>query len=382
LDREELLKQIRKYLRFWVTPRKQIALSEFLLNLPCQCSSAPQHCDRHWLIDTFRYSIERKMKTPQAIVNFLQADYESIDHMKHQKSLCVLPPGKYILTSDLHQGAFAWSWDMHDFFWKNKEIYLTLLKYYFKQGFTLIELGDIEDFWLKRVLSSFDDQWKFQLENFSKLYEIRRKFHLNHRYIKIRGNHDNIWLRQDKVEQYLRQDAQLQNLKIFEFATIGDQFLLMHGHQADPRNRDIDSGKGVMWTKIGAIIEFFTDTALFGMKKPATGWQNHPQSTLIHSRKIEHDIYNKEKLNEIYATLAKSLKTYLIIGHNHAPKFLPEGDLTFNTGCGVFEGVIYGIEINYDSDSICLVDWNDDHGLPSAPLILEKENLSNLKFPL
>lgn len=383
LDRPTIQKRLQKLLGFWTTPSKQLALGDFLLSLPCTCEFDQERCDRHWLLNQFRYEIEKRMRVPQAILKFLQADYTNLTVLSKRKNTCILPPtGKYIILSDIHQGAFAWSYDERDYFWKNREIYLTLLNNYFNKGFTLIELGDIEEFWLKRILISFDDHWKYQLETFTELYEIRRKFYEQNRYVKIRGNHDNLWLEKDFVKRYLWGGAHLEGLQIYEFAVIGDQFLLMHGHQIDRRNRDIDSGKGYIWTQVGAVIEFFTDTTLFGMKKPKNGWITHPQSQLIRTRKIDKDIYGKEKLNAIFGSLAQLLNIYLIHGHNHAPKCLPDGDFTFNSGCGVFEGIINGIELNFDTDVIRLVDWNDDHGLPSAPTILCEEVISDLRKKL
>lgn len=323
------------------------------------------------------------MKNNIAIATFLAANYSSIDVLKYRKGVCSLPAsGKYVIFSDLHQGAFAWNWDQHDFFWKNKDLYLHLLSYYYQTDYTLIEAGDIEEFWLKRWKMSFKEQWEFQRENFAELYDIRRKFHKAKRFVKIRGNHDNLWMYENRVKTYLWDEALLHHLSVHEFAILGNDFLIMHGHQVDPRNRDIDCKKGIFWTKMGSIVEFFTDTKFYGRKKPRSGWDTHPQADLIHSRSIEHDIYHKAKLNLSYAKLAQLLNIYLVIGHTHAPKWLPAGDFTFNTGCGVFEGIIYGIEINYDEDIIRLVDWNDDAGLPEEPKSLCQKPISELKTKL
>ena len=296
-----------------------------------------------------------------------------------RENVCVLPEGKYIILSDIHQGAFAWSYDMHDYFWKNRELYAHLLNYYFEKNYTLIENGDIEEFWLKRFFRSFDEHWAFQQENFSEIYEIRRKYNAQNRFIKLRGNHDNIWAKPDRVKKYLIDGLHFPQLNIYEFAVIGDLFLIMHGHQVDPRNRDCNSKKGLRWTKVGGIAEFFTDTSLFGKKKPEDGWKEHPQAKHVHSRTIESDIYNKERLNISYAKLAELLNIFIISGHNHAPKCLPEGDHTFNSGCGVFEGIVYGIEIDFEADVIRVVDWNDDNGMPNEPKILCEKSISELK---
>ncbi len=360
--------------------KKQNAIAELLLNTPCTC---PSECDRHWLIHHPDYQplkLERAMKDPVAIAKFLAADYNNLECIKHHKSVCDLPAsGKYIILSDLHQGSFAWSYDEHDFFWQNKELYHHLLEYYFEKGYTLIEAGDVEEFWLKRKKITFDEQWAYQLQEFPKLYEMRKKFHAQNRYIKLRGNHDNLWYDIDRVQKYLKNDIQLQNLKVYEFVTLGTDFLILHGHQVDKRNRDCNSKKGLIWTKFGGLLERFTDTVFFGLKKPPEGWTTHPQSKLIHSYKIEKNISHMERLNLIMAKLAKKLNQYLIYGHNHAPKCLPDGFFLFNSGCGVFEGIIYGIEIDYDEDVLRLVDWNDDHGISNEPVILCVEPISGLR---
>jgi len=389
MDRQTVKKKIDKKLRWWVRGSKQNAIADMLLSVPCTCGTNPEQCDRHWIIDhpDYKedrinypgYKIERKMKHPTAIAKYLTADYCNVNVLKKRKNVCDLPKGKYIILSDIHQGSFSWDWDEHDFFWKNKELYAHVLNHYYEKNYTLIEMGDIEEFWLKRVARSFDEQWAFQRENFAELYDIRRKYHSENRYVKMRGNHDNLWLYKDRVKNYLATDVQLDQINIYEFAVIADTFLLFHGHQVDARNRDIDSKKGMIWTKVGAVFEFFIDTALFGRRKPPQGWEHHPQSRVVYERRIEEDIYNKQKLNYIYANLARLLDIYIINGHNHAPKCLPDGDSTFNSGCSVFEGIIYGIEINYDEDAIRVLDWNNDHGMPSAPTILCEKSISELE---
>jgi len=355
-----------------------------LLNTPCTCPTNPDECERHRLIDHPDYAgglIERKIKDKYAIAKYLAADYTNLAVLRQRKSIFNVPPkGKYIILSDIHQGAFAWSHDQYDFFWKNKELYHHLLAdYYYPKGFTLIEAGDIEEFWLKRWKKSFDEHWKYQLETFTDLYEIRRKFYKDNRYFRLRGNHDNIWRFEDRVQKYLWQDAQLDQLKVYEFITIGEHLLLFHGHQMDPLNRDVDCRKGTFWTNVGSVLEFFTDTKLFGIKRPPSGWVEHPQANLIYNRKIEYDIYNKMRLNLTHAKLAQLLNIVLIAGHTHSPKCMPEGDLTFNQGCGVFEGIQYGIELNFEEDLIRLVDWNDDNGMPDEPQVLCKKFLSDLR---
>ncbi len=387
MDRQLIKKKIDKKLGWWVRSSKQKAIADLLLSVPCTCETDPNQCDRHWIIDHpdyqteagyHGYKIERKMKDRTAIAKYLAADYCNLNVMKKRKNLIDLPKGKYIIFSDIHQGAFAWSWDEHEYFWKNKELYAQALNYYYDKGFSYLEGGDIEEFWIKRLAKSFNDHWAYQQENFAELYDIRRKFHSEKRFFKLRGNHDNILADNDHVMKYLQQDAQLDDIHVYEFAVIGDTFLVFHGHQVDPRNRDFDSGRGYVWTKMGTIIEFFTDTDLFGIQKPKEGWEHHPQSRLLHKRNIENDFYNKEKLNYIYADIARLLKAYVINGHNHSPKCLPEGDPEFNSGCSVFEGIVYGIEINFDEDIIRNVDWNTDSGMPSEPTILCEESISEL----
>ncbi len=380
IQRENQKKLLDKYLKFPVFSGKQEKIANLLLKTPCTC---PKDCDRHWLIDHPDYKdsrIEKKIKKPRAVAEFLTADYTNLELIKKRKSVVELPAsGKFIIFSDLHQGAFAWSWDEHDFFWKNKELYRHILDYYFQKNYTLMEIGDIEEFWLKHRKLSFQEQWQYQRDNFADLYALRQKFNQANRFIKIRGNHDNIWAFEDLVKKYLHE---LLNIPIYEFAILGQDFLIMHGHQIDPMNRDSSCKKGRFWTKVGGILEFFKDTELFGHKKPDKGWKEHPEVKLIHSREIDHDIYKKAVLNISYARLAELMHVYLIVGHNHAPKCLPEGDLVFNTGCGVFEGIVFGIEVNFDEDLIRVVDWNDDQGLPTQPIILCEYKISELRRKL
>ncbi len=387
INRTERKRIIDKNLGFWVNAKKQHRIADLLLDTPCTCPANPEECDRHWLIDHPDYNggvLEKKMKDVYAIAKYLAADYTNFEVLKHRKSVLEAPPsGKYIILSDIHQGAFAWSFDQHDFFWQNKELYQHLLAdYYYPQGYTLIEAGDIEEFWVKRWKKSFYDHWSYQVREFADLYAIRRKFHQAGRYIRLRGNHDNLWHFEERVKAYLWREARLDQLVVHEFVTIGEDFLLMHGHQVDRRNRDVDCKKGAFWTKLGTVLEFFTDAKLFGKKRPSDGWTVHPESNTIFSHKIGDDIYNQGRLNYSYGKLAQLLNVILINGHNHAPKCMPGGDHIFNSGCGVFEGIQYGVELNFDDEVIRVVDWSDENGMPEAPTMLCEKNLSEIRAKL
>jgi hypothetical protein len=383
LNRESRMALIKSYLHSIDSPDDEEFIADLILSTPCTCDNDSKECDRHWIIDhpIFKSEpIERKMTNPIPIAKYLAAEYTNMNVLKKRKPVHTASPGKYIIFSDIHQGLYPWSWDKEDYFWQNKALYMHLLEIYFKQGYTLIENGDIEEFWLKQFLKSMDEHWQYQVENFGDLYDLRRKFHVDNRFIKIRGNHDNLWYNLDYVKKYLWKDVKLE-VPIYEFALIGNEFLIMHGHQNDIRNRDIDSRKGLMWTKIGRFAELFIDTGIYGKKRPKDGWKGaHPRNNV--TQRFIEDGLSDMGVCESYADLARRLKIYLICGHTHAPKCLPEGDPTFNSGCGVFVGIIYGIEIDYEQDTIRVVDWNDDQGLPSEPLILAEMKISDLKGKL
>lgn len=116
--------------------------------------------------------------------------------------------GKYAIFSDLHRGSELDKTLNLERAHRNQALYVGALEEFFANGYTLIENGDCEDFWnnastllkwsgapenpLTPVMDATRGDIKGILALHAATYAVLRKFHQAGRYVKVRGNHDNI----------------------------------------------------------------------------------------------------------------------------------------------------------------------------------------------
>ena len=86
---------------------------------------------------------------------------------------------KIVFISDCHRGNGSWK----DNLAHNQNIYCSALRYYLKNDFTYIEIGDGDELWLN---SNLADIWDFNQE----IFMLMDKFYLKNKLYMIYGNHD------------------------------------------------------------------------------------------------------------------------------------------------------------------------------------------------
>lgn len=122
---------------------------------------------------------------------------------------------KYILISDCHRG----NGTSNDNFLKNQNLYFAALEYYYKRGFTYIELGDGDELWENRDMGQIT-------EIHSNTFWLLSKYCEEGRMYMLYGNHDMI--KKGKAHIYegviLKDDEGKKDI------------YLTHGHQADFMN--------------------------------------------------------------------------------------------------------------------------------------------------
>lgn len=310
---------------------------------------------------------------------------------------------KWILFSDHHKGGK----NRADDFRLCETAYLNALEYYFEQGYNLCVMGDVDELW---------EEFAGKVIRSNGLtFAAERKFHEAGRYIRIWGNHDEIWGDPTLVQKYLQGLYGVRRLEIpeailFEVRsgeTILGKIFLLHGHQGT--QNEGEGAKIAKWVlhNIWRPIQIITGVSC---NTPATDWQIRAERDKI-----------------IYAWAASQPKLVLVAGHTHAPVFesyshrarlmaqlssaqqgmeeLPddqrkyrreqieqlsaslqrvEGKLSseekatlplehplpcyFNTGCCSFaDGDITGIEIA--GGEMRLVRWPDDDGEPRRKIL-------------
>lgn len=218
----------------------------------------------------------------------------------HSLSLS-LDSDKWIIFSDHHRGIG----DGADDFAPCKQTYLAALEHYAKEGYSLILLGDVEEFWentLKKVITKYAD-----------VLEVEKLFYDKSQLLKVWGNHDDAWNHLQKVSTYLfpffKNIATYEAIN-FEVVSNGSKvgnMLLVHGHQ----------GSGAS-DKFASISKWFV--RIF--------WRNFqrifkfPLSTPAKSKRLKdrHDI--------AMHTWAKGRdKQIVVCGHTHQPVFMSKNHL-------------------------------------------------------
>ena len=311
---------------------------------------------------------------------------------------------KWILFSDLHKGARNGA----DDFRRCEANYVSALEHYFEAGFSLCVMGDAEELW--------EEFPRTVIQHNPASFAAESRFHHEGRYLRLWGNHDEIWEDPRTVRKLLQPLYGKRRLEVPEAIlmevkdgkkTLG-RILLIHGHQGTQNEgRNNRFAKWILHN-IWRPLQVWTG---FSCNTPATDWQ------LRRARDVT-----------IYNWVVTQPNLVLIAGHTHAPVFesyshrarlmsklsqahskvekLAEGEQEtekkrveklssdletlesglspeerreseplenplpcyFNTGCCCFEdGDITGIEIS--NGEIRLVRWPEDDGSPRGKVL-------------
>ena len=312
---------------------------------------------------------------------------------------------RYVIFSDHHKGART----LADPFMQCESTYLSALDYYFKNGFTLILLGDGEELLeegIEQVISAYPN-----------VLHSEARFHPD-RLIRVFGNHDIHWRVDEIVKQFMDPifpQIEYRQEVLFQYVdgeqTSGEIFLI-HGFQG---------------TVESDILSFMAEWVLPAYRnlQIRTGFgatTNPSQDACLRSR---HD-------NRLYRWVSKKSNLILIAGHTHRPVWSSKTHLDklsnqlhsllqldpeeqsadhaeqiqdlmqeiqtrqdeqppcedivktrpsyFNTGCCQFvDGDITGIEI--ENGILRLIKWGLDEG-DMTRKILEQNPLSEIFFYL
>lgn len=183
----------------------------------------------------------------------------------------------YTVFSDLHMGEGNDS----DKFIQNEEAAVKALEYYANKGFSIILLGDIEDFHQvdsNRIVSHYGDTVYKALKAFppEKIYRVF-------------GNHDIEWSLKDPIFNVDRLPFSSEAIKL------GEHILMTHGHQAEEwYERDLNI------VRVGTTLDRVVSTFI-----PKEG--NYSCNMML------------EEKDQIYFDWAIDRKKILICGHTHHP---------------------------------------------------------------
>lgn len=254
---------------------------------------------------------------------------------------------KMIFFSDVHRGDNS----MSDEFAHNQNIYYHALKYYYKNDYSYVELGDGDELWeyssFKRIRSAHSD-----------VFCLLKEYYDRGRFTYMFGNH-NMAFRHEAIskhnlthfyDEYLDIDMPLfpglvvKESLVLQDMSSGKEMLVVHGHQGDFMN---DQG----WIiSLFLMKVFWRYMHMIGLKNPAS-----PSKSRVKRHRIE----------KVFSKWILENRKGIICGHTHRPKLPdPKDPVYLNTGCCVHPRGITGIELN--GNEFSLVHWRvapDDDGV-------------------
>ena len=245
---------------------------------------------------------------------------------------------RLVFFSDVHRGDNSWA----DEFAPNAVTYSHALEYYYRAGFTYVEVGDGDEL-LKNT------GWQSIRTAHAGVYEKLREFYTRGRLYYLHGNHDIPYSGKQTAEQSLgtlydpfraQSEPLFPGIKVHEGLVLvheetGGELFVTHGHQGEILNDRF-------WKVSRFLLRFlWRPLQLLGIQNPSRVSSN-PEIR----KDIERQLCDWIRDNE----------QPLLCGHTHLAHFSRAGEAPyFNTGSCVHPRWITGIEI--DQGEIMLVRW-------------------------
>ncbi len=274
------------------------------------------------------------------------------------RSVAFLPvDNNYVIFSDLHLFVAG---DSLDKFRQigNHELYQMVLASYYVSGHTLMEIGDIEDLWMREttlegaLLDTFFDVTGFLgdaleqdyedtrvrtqavkiFENNADVYQtIRNLFHDTGRYVRTLGNHDDYWRSDDYLPGL---QVVYPGIEVFDYAFIGNygadrhehggnppRVIVAHGHQIDAWNNSVCRAAGEMITAVFSgfpegipyLAEYVVERSEWEDKLRGQGFDNELSESIASIDEVEfYRNIRDDFSNHPYVP-------HFILGHTHHP---------------------------------------------------------------
>lgn len=259
------------------------------------------------------------------------------------KKINIDKESKIVLMSDVHRGDGGSS----DSLIGNKNIYLSALRYYYKEDYTLIEIGDGDELWKNKNFIDIGYIYK-------EVFRMLNRFNTKNKLYMLYGNHDKkknskkFIEKQKKLFKKIDKDFGkdclnlINNIEFLEALSLkyihnGKEIFLAHGHQLDFMNDELELVSRFLVRYLWRFLE-----GVAGFKEPISSAKNYKKGSKV-----------DKKLNDF----ANKNKKMIICGHTHNVKFPEVGKgLYFNDGCCVNPGIITSLEIN--NGLITLIKWS------------------------
>ena len=336
----------------------------------------------------------------------LRAILHGYDRYEEMYRIRRLPSaGKYVIVSDLHRyapGDLDIPTQQDDV-----RLYQGVLEHYAKGAWSLIENGDVEDFWLRGGSSwgvAYDIAGGFTgaagdvaLEaglggiaelhlakvagnpHYSRVYAmLQTLYHKEGRYFRTAGNHDDVYRSTEMVAALGRYfpGIGVDDFIVFETPAANPIGMVAHGHQTDAWNSGACSFLGRFTTSVvSAINDVLPDSKELGVPGPASVelWDGVGTNTLtdvspLIGVTLATDSLDEPNLHDTYVDAFGSDGPWLILGHTHAPRIDAWDDdrdhnwaRYLNDGAVLFPQMLTAVEWDGTADpanpTLTLVAW-------------------------
>lgn len=278
------------------------------------------------------------------------------------RNALVLPMGdsyRYVLFSDCHRGNGTHS----DNFLKNQHLYSAALTYYYRHGFTYIELGDGDELWENRNMEQIKE---IHGDVFSQL----SLFYRQNRLYMIYGNHDMVKkyasFSRKKCATYFCLESQREKTLfpgiIYYPAIIlredktGRELYLTHGHQASLMN-------STLWPVNRFLVRYL--------------WKPLEQIGILDPTSAAKNYATKNRTERYLSNWAEEHDRTLITGHTHRPALDSASSHYVNSGSCVHPLCVTCIEVV--GDTLALVKWYMG-AKENGNLFVERQQLAEKKY--
>ena len=225
---------------------------------------------------------------------------------------------KFVIMSDCHRGTANWG----DNFAPNQHLFFAALNYYYKNGYSYIELGDGDELWENRSMEQI-------VRAHSDAFWLMSEFYKKNRFLMIYGNHDICKMKKDFFP-----GLQVMEGVRLRYECNGKELFLTHGHQGDLLNDTL------WWLGRFLVRYVWRPLELFGLHDPTDAGKSYEKANRV-EKKLEKWVEERQRI--------------LVTGHTHRSRMPKELPGYFNTGSCVHPRCITALEIS--DGEIYLVKW-------------------------